>query len=83
MTASTGKAAVHIDGTTLHSAFSLPVRDNGSFANLKLGRDKKDYFQSKYKNLKALIIDEISMIDKLSFDDLNNNMRDVLMKIEY
>ena len=77
VTASTGKAAVNIDGTTLHSAFALPVRDNGSFANIKLGRDKKDYFQRKYVNLKALIIDEISMIDKLNFDDLNTNMRDI------
>ena len=77
VTASTGRAAVNIDGTTLHSAFSLPVRDNGSFANLKLGRDKKDHFQRKYVNFKALIIDEISMIDKQTFDDLNNNMRDI------
>ena len=77
VTASTGKAAVNIDGTTLHSAFALPVRDNASFANSKLGRDKKDYFQRKYVNLKALIIDEISMIDKPNFDDLNKNMRDI------
>ena len=46
-TASTGKAAVNIGGTALHSALALPVRDNGSFANIKLKikRDKKDYFQ--------------------------------------
>ena len=74
VTASTGKAAVHIDGTTLHSAFNLPVRGDG-FVNTKLGRDKKDFFQRKYANLKALIIDEISMVSKESFDDLNNNMR--------
>ena len=77
VTASTGKAAVNIDGTTLHSAFALPVRDNGSFTNLHLSRDKKDYFQRKYVNQKALVIDEISMIDKLTFDDLNNNMRNI------
>ena len=77
VTASTGKAAVHIDGMTLHKAFALPVRDNRSFANMKLGRDKRDYFQRKYVNLKALVIDEISMIDKQSFDDLNNNMQDI------
>ena len=46
VTASTGKAALHIDGTTLHSAFALPVRDNGRFANLKLGRDKKRPFST-------------------------------------
>ena len=75
VTASTGKAAVHIDGMTLHSAFQLPIRDKFSFQNFKLGRDKKTHFQRKYVNLKALITDEISMIDKKTFEDLNNNMR--------
>ena len=76
VTASTGKAAINVDGTTLHSAFQLPVRE-GCFYNTKLGKEKKEYFQRKYINLKALLVDEISLIAKQTFDDLNVNMREI------
>ena len=76
VTASTGKAATYIDGTTLHSAFALPVRE-GLFSNTKLSREKKDHFQRKYNNMEVLVIDEISMIAKDTFNDLNVNMRKI------
>ena len=76
VTASTGKAATYIDGTTLHSAFALPVRE-GLFVNTRLSRENKDRFQNKYNNMEVLVIDEISMISKDTFDDLNLNMRKI------
>ena len=78
VTASTGKAAININGTTLHSAFGLLVREGITFT--QLARDKKNNLQKKYVNLKDLLVDEISMIPKLTFNDLNVNMRRVLMK---
>ena len=43
VTASTGKVALNINGTTLHSVFGLPVREGITFT--ELARDKKDNFQ--------------------------------------
>ena len=37
---------------------------------------KKDNFQKKYENLKVFV-DEISMISKLIFNDLNVNMQKI------
>ena len=34
LTASTGKAAANINGTTLHSAFNLPVRQCGRLSSI-------------------------------------------------
>ena len=42
----------------------------------KFAPDKKDNFQKKCES-KALLVDEISMISKLNFNDLNVNMRKV------
>ena len=75
VTTSTGKAAINVNGTTLHSAFGLPVREGITFT--QLARDKENNFQKKYVNLKALLVDEISVISKLTFNDLNVDMRKV------
>ena len=71
VTASTGKAACNINGATLHSAFSLPIHGENFVPKTELKGKELTYFQAKYKFLKLLIIDEISMIGKLTFDDLN------------
>ena len=60
VTASTGKAAANVNGTTLHSAFGLPVREGITFT--QLAQDKKDSFQKKNVNIKALLVGMISMI---------------------
>lgn len=69
VTASTGKAAFNVGGTTLHS-----------FAGIQLGNASKDdlykkaHFNSnsrnRWKEVTTLIIDEISMIDGELFDKL-------------
>ena len=75
VTASTGKTAINVNGITLHFAFGLPVRENITFT--QLAWDKKDNFLKKYVNPKALLVDKISMILKLTFNHLNVNMRKV------
>ena len=56
----------------------IPVTEGITF--IQLAQDKKDNFQKKYVILKALIVDEISVISKLTLNDLNANMRKVLDK---
>ena len=51
--ASTGAAAVRISGTTLHSAFKLNKK--------KLSNEAMHKLQHKYRYLKIVITDEISM----------------------
>ena len=75
VTASTGKAATNINGTTLHSAFQLPVTSGGALNTRKLSNEKLHMLQIKYKYLKVLLIDEISMIGKETFDNLNRNLQ--------
>ena len=76
VTASTGKAATNIDGTTLHSAFQLPVRE-GLCNCGKLSNEKLHILQIKYQYLQILLIDEISMIGKETFNDLNKYLRQI------
>ena len=77
VTASTGKAATNVNGTTLHSAFTLPIREAG-FKVGKPTQKKLDKMKPQYQYLKALLIDEISMTGKETFDDLNKYMRHIL-----
>ena len=57
----TGVAAINIDGTTIHTAFNIPV---GHFcSNLPPLSDKmKSSLRNRLSELKIIIIDEISML---------------------
>ncbi len=68
VTASTGAAACHIGGTTLHS-FAGIGKGDGSF-NKCLSMASGDHRASKWRKCKCLIIDEISMIEGEYFDKL-------------
>ena len=72
VTASTGKAATGVNGTTLHSAFHLPVNSGfKSFEYRKPSDEVLHVLRNKYQYLKVLIIDEISMIGRETFRHLN------------
>jgi len=79
VTAATGLAATHINGTTLHS-----------FAGIGLGRGKiqkligrvrnNKYARKRWKKTEALLIDEISMVSASLFDRLERIARSVLRR---
>ncbi|MFH1894374.1 MAG: PIF1 family DEAD/DEAH box helicase [Patescibacteria group bacterium] len=67
VTASTGIAATHMNGTTLHSWSGLGIKEDLTKNDIKKLM-KKSYLRKHYKNNKILIIDEISMLTAAKFD---------------
>lgn len=81
MTAYTGKAASNIQGTTLHSAFSLPVRQmNQLFSYRKPSAEKLNSMRSLYVNLKIIITDEVSMCGARSLVHLSSALEDIFYR---
>jgi len=78
VTASTGKAAANIDGTTAHSAFSLPLYGLGSICNRNLGNERLHILRHKFRYLQVLLIDEISMIGEVTFNDLDIRLQKIM-----
>lgn len=71
ITASTGIAATHLDGITLHSWTGMGVRDSLSKAEMK-DLLKRGYLRRRFLRADVLVIDEISMLsrDQLDLADL-------------
>ncbi|MDK7374575.1 AAA family ATPase [Weeksella virosa] len=67
VTASTGIAATHMNGQTIHSWAGIGIRDYVSDRYLTSLREKK-YFRDKMEKVKVLIIDEISMLHRNQLD---------------
>ena len=72
--APTGVAASHLNGQTIHSYFSLGIRDSIDEGFISLLLDKK-YLQTRFKKLKILIIDEISMVSPNIFSSIDKILR--------
>ncbi|MBI1305202.1 MAG: AAA family ATPase [Bacteroidetes bacterium] len=70
ITASTGIAATHMNGQTIHSWCGMGVRDSINGPAIKRLLDKK-YLQKNITNAKVLIIDEISMLHRRQLDMVN------------
>lgn len=70
ITASTGIAATHLQGVTIHSWSGLGIKDSLTKSDLaKLL--KKSYLRKNFEGIKVLIIDEISMLQASQFDAIN------------
>ena len=69
--APTGVAAFNIDGHTLHSLLSLPTR--GEFKDLEGERLTK--LQQSFSEVKYLIIDEMSMVGRKTFGQVDRRLR--------
>ncbi|MBM1104773.1 AAA family ATPase [Aurantibacter crassamenti] len=67
ITASTGIAATHMNGMTIHSWAGFGIKDRLSRANLVTMRTKK-YLKKHLEESMILIIDEISMLHKKQLD---------------
>ncbi|MGB3750431.1 MAG: AAA family ATPase [Arcobacteraceae bacterium] len=72
--APTGIAASHLQGQTIHSYFSLGIRneiDDTFVANLL----EKKYLQMRFSKLSVLIIDEISMVSPFIFSAMDTILK--------
>ena len=72
--APTGIAASHLQGQTIHSFFSLGIRDMIDEYFLASLLEKK-YLQTRFSKLKILIIDEISMVSPEIFSSIDKILR--------
>ncbi len=70
ITAPTGIAASHIGGMTLQSFFGTGIRDSLSQYDIENLTEKK-YLWERMKDLKVLVIDEISMLSPTLFESIN------------
>jgi ATP-dependent DNA helicase PIF1 len=70
VTASTGIAATHIGGTTIHSWSGLGIRDEITDRDEKWLKEN-DRLLKRYNNVDVLIIDEVSMIHGKRLDMIN------------
>lgn len=77
VTASTGIAATHLHGTTIHSWSGIGIKDTLTQTDLeKLLKAKRT--KRNYKNTKVLIIDEISMLHRYQLDMIDTIARFML-----
>lgn len=76
VTASTGIAATHINGTTIHSFCAMGIKDTILPSDLS-GIMSKDYAVDQMNNADVLIIDEISMLAAHQIDNIDMILRKV------
>jgi len=77
ITASTGIAATHLQGMTIHSWSGIGVRDRLSDEDLE-SIITSDRIKRNYKNTKVLIIDEISMLHQHQLDMVDTIARHLM-----
>jgi len=66
VTAPTGLAAYSIHGTTIHRTLSLPVEHGKPPDYTRLNQEQLTLIKATLKDLKLLIIDEVSMVSSLT-----------------
>lgn len=73
--APTGKAAFHINGITLHSAFRIPA--NQGYDRTLLSSDALNSLRTKYRNLTVVMIDEVSMVGNNMLNLINERLKQI------
>ena len=74
ITASTGIAATHLEGTTIHAWSGIGIKNSLSTRNLNDLKTKK-YLKKNIDKSKVLIIDEISMLHRKQLDMVNTVLK--------
>lgn len=74
--APTGKAAHIIGGHTVHSLFCIPANQNLKFKPLDI--QQLDTFRVKFRSLKVIFIDEISMVGNKMFNFINVRLQKII-----
>ena len=77
LTAPTGVAAFNIGGATIHSTLAIPGNSALPSEYQPLGDDKLNSLRTKLGQLKLLIIDEISMVDKKLLTYIHGRLRQI------
>lgn len=70
ITASTGIAATHIGGRTIHSWSGIGIKDTLSRKDLQ-NLAKKSYLKKQFEKTEVLVIDEVSMLSAHHLDMIN------------
>ena len=78
LVAPTGKAAFNIGGLTVHSAVSIKPNFVKSSDYPPLSNSALSTFQSKFGNLKLLVVDEISMLGSQLLNVLEMRLRQIM-----
>lgn len=76
ITASTGVAATHMGGITIHSWSGIGIKDRLSKSELQEIAEKR-HIKNKIKNASVLIIDEISMLHHFRLDLVDKVLKEV------
>lgn len=71
--ASTGKAAVNLQGTTVHSAFRISLMRTST----SLPHEALQCFRTAFVGVKCVIVDEISMIGSDVFNKINSRLNEI------
>ena len=74
ITASTGIAATHMNGTTIHSWSGIGIKNQLTHENLK-SLATKQYLTKNIRNTNVLIIDEISMLHRNQLDMISQVLK--------
>lgn len=74
VTASTGIAATHMNGMTIHAWAGIGIKDVLTNADLQNMKTKK-YLKDKLAKVNVLIIDEISMLHKKQLEAVNTVLK--------
>lgn len=74
VTASTGIAATHMNGQTIHSWAGIGIREQITPRHLAEMKSKK-YFRDKMERVGVLVIDEISMLHRNQLDLVNKVLK--------
>jgi ATP-dependent exoDNAse (exonuclease V) alpha subunit len=76
ITASTGIAATHMGGVTIHSWSGIGIKDHLSLQDIEEIAEKS-YIKSKVQAAKVLVIDEVSMLHHFRLDLVNRVLKHV------
>jgi ATP-dependent exoDNAse (exonuclease V) alpha subunit len=77
VTASTGIAATHINGMTIHSWAALGIKELITAQHIEDILDNKPFVVRKLENAEVLIIDEVSMLSAQVIDNVDKILRGV------
>jgi len=82
VTAPTGLAAYSIRGTTIHRTLSLPVEHGKPSNYTRLTQEQLTLIKATLKNLKILIIDEVSIVSSITLFYIHLRLTEITGKDE-